>query len=141
LIVGASQVAALAALRLLAAKSPVAMPPLMERLKTPEGKRAHMAQMDVQTVEIPLGFLVTFSIETGHGAGTCRHMSMSSPKRGRLPAPEALWMVAEHLGFVGGLEACTHWIEDLQRGSGDRQQVVNLVQPIDVVNAGADRPN
>lgn len=136
LIIGQSQIAALAALRTLAARNPVDMPALMRRIETPEGKEAHMRQMDAQTIDIPLGFLVTFSIETVHGS-VCRHMSMSSPRRGKVPTPEAVWMVAEQLGFVGGFEACARWPEELQRSPGDRQVAINLVQPLAVADAPA----
>ena len=126
LLLGPDECAALQELRELAAATPVDMPPLLQRLKTGEGKAAHMRQMNAQSIEIPVGYLVTFSIETGHPAGVCRHMSMSSPVEGRVPIPEAVWMVAEELGFSGSLEACAVWLEDLQ-GHG---KAVNVVQPL-----------
>jgi hypothetical protein len=130
LIVGAAQRAQLRTLRERAAERPVDMRGLAERLTSPDVKRAHMDQMNDQTVDLPTAFMVTFSIEIGHPSGTARHMSMSSVKRGRAPTPEAVWMVAEQLGFVGGLEACTIWLEDLQRGptKQDRAKAVNVVQ-------------
>jgi len=133
LIMGAAQTAQLAALRTKAAtEPPVDMHGLSERLKDPANKRAHMNRMDELTIEIPIGFLVTFSIEIGHPAGAARHMSMSSPQRGRTPTPEAVWMVAEELGFTGSIEQCTVWLEDLQRGprKDDRAKAVNVVQLI-----------
>jgi hypothetical protein len=139
LILGVAQSAQLAALRDLAIKHPVDVRGLLEAIKTPAGKERHMRQMDAQTVDIPVGFLVTLSIETGHPVGACRHMSMSSPRRGRLPTPEAAWMVAEHLGFVGGFEMCQHWIEELQRGPRERAQALNIVQPLDVTTASVGR--
>jgi len=131
LIIGAAQKAALAGLRTKAAtEPPIDMRGLAEWLKDPAHKRAHMKHMDELTVEIPIGFLVTFSIEVGHPAGAARHMSMSSPVRGRTPTPEAVWMVAEELGFTGSIEQCTIWLEDLQRGPrhDDRAKAVNVVQ-------------
>jgi hypothetical protein len=136
LIIGEEQKEALAALRELAAKHPVNMVGLTEKIKDPACRRAHMDQMNRQTVVFPLGFMVTFSIETGHPVGTCRHMSMSSPAKGRVPSPEAVNMIAELLGFVGGYELCSVWMEDLQRGE-DRAQAVNLVQPLTVVAGSA----
>jgi hypothetical protein len=128
--IGPEQRAALAALRELALAHPVEMRQVLELLKTRAGKAQHMRQMDKQSVEIPFGFLVTFSIELGHPAGTCRHMSMSAPNPERVPSPEGVWMVAELLGFVGdGIEdgTCTVWLEDLKQG-----RAVNLVQPVDI---------
>jgi hypothetical protein len=135
LIIGEAQKAALRELRDNAAANPIDMPPLMKRLETPEGKAAHMRQMNCQTIDVPLAFMVTFSIETNHPCGTCRHMSMSATRRGRTPTPEAVWMVAEELGFVGSMEACVVWPEDLQRGPQqrtDRAIAINVVQPLSV---------
>lgn len=134
LIIGQEQRDALAELRELAAERPVDMTTLTERIATPKGKAAHMLQMNDQTCEIPLAFLITYSIETGHPIGPCRHMSISSTRRGDVPTAEAAWMVAEELGFVGGLEKCRVWIEDLQRGPQartDRALAINIVQPLD----------
>ena len=134
LLIGPAERAALAALRERAAERPVDMRRLMEVIETPEGKAAYMRQMTAQSVRIPLAFMVTFSIETGHPVGTCRHMSMSVGKTGRVPSPEAVIMVAEALGFVGGLEACCGvWIEKL----AEHGQAVNLVQPVSMAAASA----
>jgi hypothetical protein len=129
---GTDQIKALEALRDLATAHPVNMAAQVG----PDGKvlasrRAPLAaQMNRQTITIPFGYLVTFSIETHHPAGTCRHMSMSSPAKGRMPGVEAVDMVAEVLGFIGGYKACHCWIEDLTRGDG-REKAINLVQSID----------
>ncbi|SRR5258708_7799583 len=123
-------------LRELAARCPVDMPTVAKMLKHPEGKRRHMDQMNRQSVEIPMGFLVTFSIEHGHPIGECRHLSMSSCAEGRAPVPHAVWLVAEQLGFVGpAFSACRVWEEELQRGPG-RAIAINVVQPLSVQSAG-----
>lgn len=122
--------AALHKLRDVAARKPVEMAEVMRLLKTPRGARLHKQQMTAQSIRIPgpWDFFVTFSIENGHPAGTCRHMSMSIMRDGRVPHPIGVWMVAEDLGFSGGLEACRVWIEDLSDGG----KAVNVVQPISV---------
>lgn len=119
---------ALHGLHATAVRTPVDMPTLLRTIKTPQGKRRHAAQMQLQTIEIPgpWRFMVTFSIETGHPAGICRHMSMSIARDGRVPHPAALWLIATHLGFTGGLEACQTWPEPLQ-GHG---VAINMVQPM-----------
>lgn len=129
LMIGPNEREALDNLRKLANEHPVDMRTLTERLKTPDGKAAHKKQMTAQSVAIPADFLVTFSIEIGHPIGTCRHMSMSVGKQERVPSPQGAWMVAEQLGFVGGLESCVHWLEDLQ-GHG---RAINVVQPVNFV--------
>jgi hypothetical protein len=111
----------------LAQANPVDVAGLLERIKEPENKRHHMAQMTRQTVDIPLAFRVTFSIETGHPCGRCRHMSMSVQRLGRVPHPAAVWMIAQELGFWGGLDQCAAvWYEELL-GHG---RALNVVQPL-----------
>jgi len=129
LVIGPEQQRALAALQELAAARPVDIKQLLATISDPEAKRRHMDQMNAQTVEIPFGFLVTYSIEAGHPCGICRHMSMSSPAKDRLPSPEAAWMIASELGFAGDLSHCSVWIEELQR-PGRRAKAINVVQPL-----------
>lgn len=105
---------------------PVDMPGLAARVATPEGKAAHVQQMTRQTIRIPLAFLVTFAVETGHPCGICRHMSMSVQREGRIPNEIAAWMIAKKFGFWGGLERCAVWHENLS-GHGP---AINLVQPV-----------
>lgn len=138
LIITPEIVAALHKLRDAAARKPTDMQEVMRLLKTPRGKRLHMAQMTAQTISIPgpWTFFVTFSIENGHPVGTCRHMSMSIKREGRVPHPIGVWMVAEELGFSGGLEACAVWPEDLSDGG----RAVNVVQPISVRPEKRDDP-
>lgn len=127
LIIGDAEKTKLRELRELAAKHPVDMRGIEARLKLPKTKAAHMAQMTAQTIDIPMAYQLTFSIETGHPGGTARHMSMSVQRAGRLPNQYAVWMVAELLGFVGGLDQCDHvWLEDL-KGHGEAVNVVQIV--------------
>lgn len=135
MIVGEVEKAELRKLRFAAAQNPVDVTTLLARLKTHEGKRKHRSQMDRQSIPIPLAFLVTFSIENGHPIGTCRHLSVSSQRAGRVPTREAVWMVAEELGFTGSIEDCQVWLEDLMRGDGPAK-AVNIVQPIAVTEGG-----
>lgn len=123
--------AALVDLRERASLLPIHMPDLVERLKSTEGKAHHRAAMTAQSVAVPVGYLVTFSVETGHPKGPMRHMSMSVDRAGKLPHPVAVWMICEELGFVGGLDECLVWLENLEQG-----QAVNVIQPIAMMTAG-----
>jgi hypothetical protein len=128
LLIGPDEVAALHKLRDIALAHPVDMPGLSARLKDPAQKAIHMARMGAQTVLIPYGFLVTYSVEDGHPCGRARHMSMSVEDAGRVPNLHAVQGVASILGFEGTVEeTCTCWLEDLQ-GHG---KAVNVVQPMD----------
>lgn len=137
---GDEQRIALRALRDLASLHPVDIVTLVERLKNPAEKALHMEQMNRQTVPIPFGFMVTYSVEVQPNHGLCRHMSISSPAKGRLPSPEAVNVIAETLGFVAGFEMCKTWIEDLERGNG-RQHAINMIQPLSVTDPGTGTCN
>lgn len=128
MIIGPKEKARLANLRKYATDNPIDIPPVMEQIKTPEGLLAHEKRMDRYSCWIPLGFRVVFSIETGHPVGTSRHLSVSSPAKGRIPNIFAMGMLAEELGFVGGLELCGIWDEDI----GEGQKAINLIQPLSV---------
>lgn len=117
----------LAALRAETEAHVVDMPKLMEALLTPVGKAEHVEHMTRQTLLVPLAYLVTFSIESGHPCGSCRHMSMSVQREGRLPNTIGVWMVAQEFGFWGSLQECTVYMEERQ-GHG---QAVNIIQPIE----------
>ena len=127
LLIGPEVVANLAELRARARLAPIDMQHLLEVFKTPDGRRHHHDAMTSQSTVIPgiWPFFVTYSVETGHPAGMCRHMSMRAERHGRAPSPEAVWMVARHMGFVRGLIDCTLWLEDLSDGG----VAVNIVQP------------
>lgn len=135
LFIGPAETEALSTLRDRAARRPVNMQTVESLLKTREGKRQHLRQMQAQTIQIPgpFPFDVTFSIEIGHGKGTCRHLSMSVVRPNRVPHPAAVWMVAELLGFSGGLEACETWPE---RFDDQGNIAINVIQPVSVAAEG-----
>jgi hypothetical protein len=133
LIIFEAEKAALRQLREKAAAQPVNILDVAERLKTDTGRRIHRRAMTAQTIHLPVHYFVTFSIETNHPVGTCRHMSMSSGRQGKAPTPEAVWMVCQELGFVGSIEECRVWIEDLSDG----EKAINVVQPLSVAEVSA----
>ena len=66
-------------------------------------------QLEAQTVVIPAPWAlrVTFAIEIGHRAGGMRRVRVSVDRPGRVPPTSAVGMIANELGFQGGLEGCT----------------------------------
>lgn len=114
----------------LAEENPVDMPALMESIKTPTGKHQHMRQMTAQTMEIPFGYMVTYSIETGQPVGDCRHMSMSVDNPNNMPHPVALWEIAKLLGFWGELsDVDGMYPEKLFRGVDEAMGLaINIIQ-------------
>jgi hypothetical protein len=130
LIVTADVRAKLERLRDFAARRPVDVAELLRANDDRASMAAHRKRMTAQTINVPgpWPFFVTFSVETGHPAGTCRHLSMSLIREGRAPSPEAVWMIAEIMGFTGSIQDCRLWLEDLTDEHGG--QAVNLVQPL-----------
>jgi hypothetical protein len=127
LIIDTGTRAELIALRERAEANPVDIASLRASIQTPAGKKAHMERMRAQTMAIPTSFTVTFSVEHGHPGGLARHMSMSCRREGRIPHPAGVWMVAQLLGFVGGLESADKvWQEQLQGCEGIAVAVLQL---------------
>jgi hypothetical protein len=79
-----------------------------------------------QTLELPLGWKVTMSIEY-QPVGLTRHMSMSSPVEGRTPSPEAVQWTMLALGFVRPLEDCMIYPEEYATG----RTAINVLEPLD----------
>jgi hypothetical protein len=118
----------LRSLRQTAEASPMSVFAIAELVETPEGEAFYRKQLSKLTVKIPGAFdySVTFSVEAGHPAGPCRHMSMSVNRPGRKPNSLAVMMVAEEFGFTGSLDEWIVWDEPLD----DRRAAVNIVQPL-----------
>lgn len=136
LLIGEEQRVAIGKVRERATAQPIEMPGLLKRLATEAGKDAHRRQMTAQSLEIPFGFLVTYSVEIGHPCGTARHLSVSlhdADRTGRLPHPFAVWEIAREFGFTGSIGECAVWPEQLQ-GHG---QAINVVQPIGAPGTGS----
>lgn len=128
LLIGAKQKQAIRAVCALAEANPIDMLQRIEQLQTEVGKIAHMAQMTGQTIELPTAFLVTYSVELGHPAGKCRHLSVSIEREGRVPSPEGVWIIAQEFGFTGQIKDCARiWLEKVE-GGGD---AVNLLQAVE----------
>ena len=143
LLIGAAEKIAIERLRELAAENVVDMAGLAERILTSDGEATHKAQMDRQSVRIPRGFVVTYTVNSIEGHGLWRHISVSNLAT---PHPTALTMLAEAFGFTGLkmtadpqefgealLIAGVHiWLEDLC----EDVKAVNLMQPIAVQPEG-----
>jgi hypothetical protein len=49
-----------------------------------------------------------------------------------IPSPQQVWMVAQEMGFRGGVEACTVWKETLRDGG----IAINIVQLLSITRGG-----
>ncbi len=104
----------LKALRSFAEANPLDIKAIAQAMEDKESIAVHRDRMNRQTIKIPgpWAYYVTYSVETGHRIGTCRHMSMSVDREGRVPSPVAAWMVAADLGFHGMICSCEAiWFE------------------------------
>lgn len=81
-----------------------------------------------QTIELPFGYTVTFTIEW-QPMGLCRHVSMASPRAGRMPIEMAMQMLIPYLGFQHGADRQS-WPEVL---SDDRiaHNIIEVIQSED----------
>jgi hypothetical protein len=133
LIITGETVAELAALRAKAAREPYDVRPLLNMRPKSRLAKAHDKRMEGLTIKIdgPFVFWVTYSIETGHPCGAVRHMSMSIDRNERVPSIEAVWIIAEVLGFVGSIAECQVWPEELVN-----KTAVNIAQPMVTVSEG-----
>jgi hypothetical protein len=135
--IGWAEIVVLHDLRDRAVNAPVNIAAVMELTKTEEGRARHIQAMGRLTVEIPHGFLVTYSIEIGHPAGPCRRLTMSTARENATPPVEAVMLVARELGFVGDASASHFWLEPaclFHREQG-RERIANLVQPLSMTDA------
>jgi len=67
-------------------------------------------------VMLPNGFSVAITYED-QPCGMCLHMSMSSPKRGKVPTPEAVTLVLDALGLARPIDECEAvWLEEFEPG-------------------------
>lgn len=78
---------------------------------------------------IPIGFRCVFSIEE-QPFGWVRHVSVSILEEGRMPSPDAMWVIAEIFGF--GKES---WNTSAlhQEECNHKRIAVHMMQPLDGV--------
>lgn len=85
------------------------------------------AMNEAATIDIPLGFAVTYTHEEQPGA-VCRHMSISvDGKRGTGPNPAAVSMLMEEFGFKNKLGELYANVGELRDG----RLVIDLIEPLD----------
>lgn len=82
---------------------------LAEREVTPVNRTQH-----VESVRLPFDWRVAISCEQ-QPAGVLLHLSMSSPRKGRVPRQEALQMVVEACGYTMD-DVVRFWLEEFDPG-------------------------
>jgi hypothetical protein len=124
LVIGATQRAQIATLRALAADN--VMDP--EAMKTAAAKdiAAYRQMMTELSIELPDGFLVTYSHERQPDPtlGVVRHISISVERPNRTPHPAAVNMILAEFGMQPFDQSLGVWIEDVTA----TEKAINVVQ-------------
>lgn len=89
------------------------------------GRPAHSLTVSTEQVLLPNGYRVAIGFEN-QPPGLCLHISMSSPKKGKVPRPEAVGMVLEAMGVEG--QPARAWLEEFEPGRY-APNLVFLVEP------------
>jgi hypothetical protein len=123
LVIGETEKAKIAELRQTAAAN------VMDAaaMRTASGKdiRAYRQMMEELSIELPRGFLVTYSHDRHPDPyGVVRHISVSVDRANRVPHPAAVDMILEAFGMQPIGESVSVWIEDV----GKREKAINVVQ-------------
>jgi hypothetical protein len=80
-----------------------------------------------EEVMLPLGWRVAITVEE-QPAGRLLHLSMSSPKKGKIPNEHAMRMVIEACGFK--LDDCARgWLEEFEPGWNALNVLIFLAPP------------
>lgn len=124
LIIGAQQKVEIAALRQLAAENVMDT----EAMKTASVKdiAAYRQMMTELSIELPKGFLVTYSHERVPELGVCQHISISVEAPNRAPHPAAVNMILDAFGMQSIDLSVSVWMEDVSR----TEKAINVVQKL-----------
>lgn len=128
LMIGAKEKAAIAELIDKALLRPTPRD-VMERATAHKNKTgdAFNAMNEASTIELPIGFAVTYTHEEQPGA-VCRHMSVSvDGKPGTGPDPHAVAMLMEEFGFKNRFGEAFMHLDTMRDGS----LVINVIEPLD----------
>lgn len=77
-----------------------------------------------RTVMLKVGYSCTFTVEEHREGVPCRHISVSGPNQ--LPAPQAVEMLMQIMGFQNDLLSCKVWTEEV----GPDRIAVNVLEPV-----------
>jgi hypothetical protein len=132
--IGPAQTAAIAELVAKAGRERVSLKDMKRRVQQLQrGIPLRKSYNKAFTIEIPIGFTATYTIEE-QPQGWTRHLSVAADRSGRAPHPVAVDMLMREFGFraAGVRQIEIAWMEWL----GNDRQAVNLVEYIET-NAGA----
>ena len=122
LIIGAMQKEQIAALCALAVENVMDA----EAMKTAAARdiTAYREMMANLSIELPTGYLITYSHERHPQIGVVQHISMSVEAPNRTPHPAAVNMILEAFGMQSIDQSLSVWIEDVSK----TEKAINVVQ-------------
>lgn len=105
--------------------------PLDAMARAAEHKRktgdAFNAMNEAATIDLPLGYAVTYTHEQQPGA-VCRHISVSvDGKPGTGPSPQSVASIMTEFGFKNAMQDAFTYIDTLRDG----RLVINVIEPLD----------
>lgn len=124
LIIGATQRKQIAELRVLAAAN--VQDPTQVINTARRDIKAYRDMMNALTVEIPLGYFVTYTHELQPHHGLCHHISISVDRPRKMPSVEAVEMLLEEFGMEPLKRSRGVWIEEVDPTTS----AINILQTI-----------
>lgn len=121
-VLGPPEIVKLKNLKLHAERNPVSLDDLFD---TYNNQRKPAGDIEGFSCIIPDDFFVVFSHEEQPG-GLMRHLSVSCPGNGRVPAIITMKLIMEQLGYVNPLEKCYVYMED----KNVRNIAINVIEKI-----------
>jgi hypothetical protein len=125
LVIGEAQRRLIAELKAFAAANP--QDAISAKTVADRDMAAYRDMMSTLTLELPVGFVVTYTHEMQPKAGLCHHISISVRRPKKVPHPEAVQMILNEFGMrplddaPGGV-----WVEEIDPVT----KAINVVQPV-----------
>lgn len=124
LVIGQVQREQIATLRAIAGANP--QDPRDVMFAAERGGEVFRAMMALLTVELPIGYFVTYSHET-QPIGLCHHLSVSVRRPNKMPSVEAVEMILEEFGMRPLQTSASIWNEQISPTIA----AVNIVQKVE----------
>jgi hypothetical protein len=126
LIIGDEQRAMIGSLRARMAANPIDPAEAMAQAKADPA--AYRRRMGAFTIELPVGYVVTYSVERQPEApppGLCAHISISVTRARLMPSIEAVDMILAEFGMAAVQSGKSKiWVETID----ERTKAVNVIQ-------------
>lgn len=123
LLIGAEERQKIAELRAFAAANVQDAKHVMDTTREPAAEAAHRDMMDMHSIELPVGYHVTYSHER-QPPGLCVHISISVDRPNKMPHPAAVETILEAFGMQPIKGSPGIWIEDINAVT----KALNIVQ-------------